>query len=322
MEYKDYYETLGVDRDASQEEIQRAYRKLARAYHPDVNKEPEAESRFKEIGEAYEVLKDPEKRAAYDRLGSGWQTGQDFQQPPDWQGGFGFSGGGFTDTDASGFSDFFETLFGGGFAGRGGGFGGTWQRAARQPHMRARGEDIHAKVTIDLEDSYVGATRTLTLRQPDPRTGGPGSERTLQVQIPKGVRAGQHIRLAGQGSPGLGGGKPGDLFLEVELRPHSLFRVEGRDVYVDLPVAPWEAALGAKVTVPTPSGHVDVTVPEGSSGGRKLRLKGRGIPSTPPGDLYVVLQIALPPADSPDARAVYHEMQEKLPFDPRRHLGV
>lgn len=317
MEYKDYYKIMGVKRDATQDEIKRAYRKLARKYHPDVSKEPDAEEQFKEIGEAYEVLKDPEKRAAYDQLGSHWEAGQEFRPPPDWDQGFEFRGGGFTGGETFGFSDFFETLFG-----RGGFAPGAGRRTYREFHVR--GEDTYARVLIDLEDAYHGATRSLTLKHTKLDAGGRPrvDERTLNVRIPKGVRQGQHIRLARQGGAGVGRGEPGDLYLEVEFRPHPFYHVEGSDVFLDLPVAPWEAALGATVKVPTPTGQVDLKIPPGSSGGRKLRLKERGIPARPPGDLYVVLQIALPPADTEAARAAYREMQKALRFNPRVRLGV
>ena len=318
MEFKDYYKIMGVEKGATQDEIKRAYRKLARKYHPDVSKEPNAEQKFKEVGEAYEVLKDPEKRAAYDRLGSDWKAGQEFRPPPDWDAGFEFSGGGFTTGDASAFSDFFESLFG-----RGGvdGFSGA-QRAGAQFH--ARGEDHHAKVMIDLEDAFHGATRTITLRAPELDTQGHvmTRERTLNVRIPKGVRQGQQIRLAGQGSPGMGDGGAGDLYLEIEFKPHPFDRVEGRDLYLELPVAPWEAALGSKVKAPTPAGIIDLTIPAGSTSGRKLRLKGRGIPGKPPGDFYAVLRIALPPSDTQQAKEIYREMEQKLAFNPRARLGV
>ena len=314
MEFKDYYQIMGVKRDATQDEIKRAYRKLARKYHPDVSKEPDAEVRFKEVGEAYEVLKDPEKRAAYDQLGADWKAGQEFRPPPEWNQGFEFHGGGFTGADAAQFSDFFESLFGRGFAP-----GGRGREA-----FHARGEDAYAKVLIDLDDAYHGATRTLTLKStvlgPDGRPRV--KARTLNVRIPKGVHQGQHIRLVGQGDPGIGQGKPGDLYLEIEFRPHPLYHAEGRDVFVDLPVAPWEMALGATVKAPTPNGTVDLKVPPGSAAGRKLRLKGRGIPGKPAGDLYVVLRVVLPPADSEAAKQAYQEMRRTLDFNPRAHLGV
>ncbi|MGD8350273.1 MAG: DnaJ C-terminal domain-containing protein [Gammaproteobacteria bacterium] len=307
MEFKDYYDTLGIERNASQDEIKRAYRKLARKYHPDVSKEADAEEHFKLVGEAYEVLKDPEKRAAYDQLGADWQAGQDFRPPPDWDQGFEYEGAGFSD---SGFSDFFESLFGH----RGGG--------RREYH--ARGMDSHAKVLIDIEDAYRGGNRTLTLKHSELGADGRPvlSERTLNVRIPKGVHQGQHIRLARQGGAGIGEGGAGDLYLEIEFRRHPLYHVEGRDVYLDLPVTPWEAALGATVKAPTPSGTVDLKIPANSSSGRKLRLKGRGIPAREPGDFYAVLQIALPPAETEAAQQAYRDFEKNTDFNPRSKLGV
>ncbi len=318
MEFKDYYEIMGVARDATQDEIKRAYRKLARKYHPDVSKESGAEEKFKSVGEAFEVLKDPEKRAAYDQLGSQWQQGQDFNPPPDWDAGFEFSGGGFTGADAEDFSDFFESLFGGAPDGHAGHY------RTQRGRAKMRGEDRHAKILIDLEDAMEGRNRQVTLRIPELTKDGHvvARERTLNVRIPKGIHPGQHIRLAGQGGLGGGGGPAGDLYLEVEFNPHRWYRVEGADLYLDLPVAPWEAALGASVKVPTPQGTVDLKIPKGSLSGKKMRLKGRGMPSKAPGDLYVVLQIVLPPADNDDARKLYREMQEKLAFNPRKQLGV
>ncbi len=318
MEFKDYYKIMGVKRDATQDEIKRAYRKLARKYHPDVSKEADAEERFKEVGEAYEVLKDPEKRAAYDQLGANWKAGQDFNPPPDWDQGFEFHGGGFTGADAAGFSDFFEELFGrAGYSQAGG-----QQTGYREYNMR--GEDTHAKVFIDLEDAYKGASKTLTLKHSEMGPDGRPhlKERTLNVHIPKGVRQGQHLRLAGQGGAGMGKGQAGDLYLEIEFNPHPFYRVEGKDVYLDLPVAPWEAALGAKVKVPTPTGPVDMKIPPESQAGKKMRLKGRGIPGKSPGDLYVVLQIALPPANTEKAKQAYKDFAEAVPFNPRAKLGV
>lgn len=307
MEFRDYYQVLGVDRSASADEIKRAYRKLARKYHPDVSKAADAEQQMKAVNEAYAVLSDPEKRAAYDEVGRGMHAGQEFHPPPDWDAGFEFSFGG-AGGQAGEFSDFFSTLFGD--LGRGG----------RHAGFRARGEDHHAKIVIDLEDAYHGATRAVSLRVPSMDAQGRVTvrERTLQVRIPRGIADGQQIRLAGQGSPGLGGGAAGDLFLEVRFRSHPRYRVEGRDVYQTVPLAPWELALGATIPVTTPGGPVDVKVPPGSQPGRKLRLKGRGIPGAAPGDLYLELQVVLPPADSDKARRIYETMARELAFDPRR----
>lgn len=318
MEFKDYYLIMGVARDATQDEIRRVYRQLARKYHPDVSKAADAEVRFKELGEAYAVLKDPEKRTAYDQLGNKWQAGQDFRPPPDWNAGFEFSGNGSTGGNAgefSEFSEFFESLYGRGFgpAGRSGAAG------------NARGEDHHAKVLIDLEDSYNGATRTITLQRPQADADGRIVMRghQLNVTIPRGIRGGQHIRLVGQGAAGSGQGKSGDLYLEVQFHRHAHYRVEQRDVYLELPVTPWEAALGGTVKVPTPGGLVELRIPGGSAAGSKLRLKGRGIPGSPPGDFYAVLQLAVPPADSETSKAFYLYMAEQFPsFKPRAKLGV
>jgi curved DNA-binding protein len=319
MEYKDYYKALGLERGASQEEIKTAFRKLARRYHPDVNKEPEAEARFKEVSEAYEVLGDAEKRAAYDRLGKEWQAGQEFKPPPGWDEGFEFSGASFE--RGGGFSDFFEQLFGGLDRRRGRGEGPF--RGGAGAHFRARGEDHHARIKIDLRDAFTGATRQVSLHAPEVDEGGHVAlrDRVLNLQIPKGVTEGQHIRLKGQGAPGIGGGPAGDLYLQVGFRPDPLYRVAGRDLYLDLPVAPWEAALGASVRMPTPEGRIMLRIPPGSAQGRPLRVKGRGIPGDEPGDLYAVLKIVLPPADTEVARHVYEEMARKLPFDPRAGLG-
>ncbi|OOG53035.1 DnaJ C-terminal domain-containing protein [Polaromonas sp. C04] len=322
MEFKDYYKVMGLARDATQDDIKRAYRRLARKYHPDVSKESNAEKQFKEVGEAYEVLRDPEKRAAYDRLGPNYQAGQDFRPPPDWNAGFESAGAGADGAGAEDFSDFFESLFGRSF-------GGARGARGAQASFHAQGEDRHAKIQIDLEDAYHGATRIITLQMPQVDAQGHVSTREHQIEftIPRGVRAGQHIRLAGQGSPGIGQGSAGDLYLEVEFRTHARYRVDRHDVYLDLPVAPWEAALGAEIKVPTPTGEVELKIPAGSAAGRKLRLKGRGIPgATPastPGDFYFVLQIALPPADSDAAKSVYQGMAAQFKsFNPRTKLGV
>jgi len=322
MEYKDYYKILGVERGATQDEIKRAYRKQARSFHPDVNKEADAEAKFKDAGEAYEVLKDPEKRAAYDELGANWKQGQDFRPPPNWDAGFEFSGGGYTQADASQFSDFFEQMFGGMRGARGGaGFGGG---GFSQREFHAQGQDHHAKIEIDLADAFSGAKRAITLRVPQVDAEGHVvvKDRTLNVTIPKGIREGQSIRLAGQGSPGMGKGPAGDLYLEVRFAPDPLYRVDGKDIYLDLPVAPWEAALGASVKAPTPVGPVMLKIPPNSTEGRTMRLKGRGLPGKPPGDFYAVLKVVLPSADTDKAKEIYREMERELPFNPRADLGV
>lgn len=319
MEFKDYYKTLGLLRDASQEEVKRAYRRLARKYHPDVSKEPDAEERFKEVGEAYEVLKDPQKRQAYDQLGSNWQAGQEFRPPPNWDTGFEFRGGGFTGADSHQFSDFFETLFGGS-----GPFAGMAGRRSGRGGFRTRGEDQHAKLLLSLEDAYAGVTRTIQLQVPELDRHGSVTlkPRLLQVKVPAGVTQGQQIRLGGQGAPGLGGGPQGDLYLEIDLQPHPLFTAETKDIYLGLPITPWEAALGARVTVPTLGGKVDLGIPAGSQSGRKLRLQGRGLPGHPHGDQYVLLQIVTPPADSEAVRELYRRLADASGFNPRARLGV
>lgn len=315
MEFKDYYKTLGVARDAKPDEIKKAFRKLARKYHPDVSKERDAEARMKELNEANAVLSDPQKRAAYDKLGQGFQAGQDFRPPPGWDAGFEFSSHGFSGAQAADFSDFFAELFGNRMG---------WGHGREGGHFRARGEDHHAKIHLRLEDAYHGATRAIALSTPqmDGRGRVTLTERKLNVRIPKGVHEGQVIRLSGQGSPGLGGGPAGDVYLEVHFEPHPLYRVEGRDVYATLPVAPWEAALGARVQAPLPDGKVEVRIPENSQAGRKLRLGGRGIPGSPPGDLYLVLEVVLPPAASDKARKLYQTMARELNFNPRGGLGA
>lgn len=313
MKYKDYYQLLGVERDATQAQIKTAYRKLARKYHPDVSKEAGAEEKFKAIGEAYEVLKNTEKRAAYDQLGNQWQDGEDFKAPPGWDAGFEFSGG--FENPQSAYSDFFESIFGHGFA-------GARQAPGAQAHTKA--QDHHARILISIEDSYHGATREVTLHSPQIDRAGRvvTRERTLSLKIPKGIREGQNIRLAGQGLPGRNGAANGDLYLQIGFLPHDLYQVDDRDLHLNLPVTPWEAALGAKLKVPTPAGVVSLQVPEGSQTGRKLRLKGRGIPANPAGHLFVTLTVVLPTVKNDKDRDVYRAMEKQLAFNPRAKLGV
>lgn len=321
MEFKDYYQILGVGKSATAEEIKKAYRKLARKYHPDVSKEADASKRMAEVNEANEVLGDAEKRAAYDSVGAqawarGARSGDDVRPPPGWDTGFEFrDGGGGRGHDAD-YSEFFENMFG--RAGRGQPGGGR----AHRSNAQMRGDDHHAKIELDLIDAYLGSERTIHLqgsRMDDSGRVVP-QERALQVKIPKGVKEGQLIRLAGQGSPGFGGGPAGDLMLEVQFRQDARWRIEGRDVTQKLRISPWEAALGAGVHVDTPGGAtVEVTIPAGSGAGRKLRLKGRGIPSTTaPGDLYLELEPAVPSAVTDEQRSAWEALSAAYPgFNPR-----
>lgn len=322
MDYKDYYSILGVKKGDNAAEMKKQYRKLARKYHPDVNTDPAAEQKFKDIGEAYEVLKDPEKRKAYDQYGVDWKAGhqqrgqqQYYQQAPHFHrggsrgrtgGGFDFGGEPFG--DGKGYSDFFEAMFG-----HGGG----------RPRYQQKGTDVDASISIALEEAYTGTTRNITFETPELSSTGAVEYRkkTLNVKIPKGIKKGGRIRLKGQGSPGYNGGEAGDMWIKIDINQHALFDVEGADLYLPLPVAPWEAALGGHVSVPSPAGTLKLKIPKGSMSGKKLRVKGKGIPSQPPGDLYVTLQIVLPPADNEKAKRLYEEMS-KLNFDPRRHFGI
>lgn len=309
--YRDYYEALGVPRDASEQDIRRAYRKLAREHHPDVNKEPGAEDRFKEISEAYEVLRDKDKRERYDRLGADWKAGQDVSGA---RGAGAYeeafrAGDGFSDVrvDFGGgdFSDFFESFFAGqGVRGRRSG-----GRAGANGFSR-RGGDREATLELTLEEAASGGKRRLSL----------GDGRDFEVDIPRGVRDGQRIRLAGQGGEGTGGGPAGDLFLRVRVKPHPQFRVKGSDLYVDLPVSPWEAALGAEVPVRTLSGTARVRVPPGSSSGRRLRLRGEGLPSAggSAGDLYAVVTVRVPKRLNKAERELFERLAAVSKFDPRK----
>jgi curved DNA-binding protein len=338
VEYKDYYKLLGVDRKASQEDISKAFKKQARKHHPDLNPgDEQAETRFKEINEAYEVLKDPEKRKLYDSLGPNWQQGQNFQPPPGFSGhgsgrrhaggfGGGFGGGG------EDFSDFFEFIFGGGMGGAQGGgrftsggggggfedlFGGSFSRGARQ----RRGSDAEAVLDLTLEEAYRGGSKSVTLQEQGvgPEGQAQHQAKTLNVNIPAGVKDGQRIRLTGQGSPGAGGGPSGDLLLRVRIRPHHLFKVEDRNVILDLPLAPWEAALGSKVMVPTLDGRVELNLPAGSDSGKKMRLKGRGLgQGKNKGDMLVRVMIKAPKADSDEAKELWDRIKEaSADFSPR-----
>lgn len=318
MEYQDYYKTLGISQNASDDEIKKAYRRLARRYHPDVSEEPDAEAQFKRIAEAYEVLKDPEKRKLYDQLGENWQSGQDFTPPP------GSQRSGSRHTSSAGvegnfgdFSDFFESIFGrsarGGFNDP---FGGTQKRTSgRDRHYRpSRGRDIDAELTLELEDVYAGSTKTLTLS-----TAGQAPHE-LKVKIPAGVTDGQKIRLKGQGEASADGGDNGDLLIRIMIRPHRHFQLDGKDVHLTLPIAPWEAALGTTVSAPTLGGRVDLNIPSKSQSQKRLRLKGRGLPGKETGDQYVSLLIVNPPVEGEAAKSLFRSMEAALDFDPRANL--
>jgi curved DNA-binding protein len=322
VEYKDYYATLGVSKQATPEDIQKAYRKLARKYHPDVNRDADAEAKFKEINEAHEVLKDAEKRAKYDRFGSAWKQAQSTGTPPpgfedifsafspggaERRGGFGFGG--------EGFSSFFDLLFGSGFGATGAGPGGprvSWTTGPGMP--RPGGADHEARISLSLEDAAQGGEKELTLTDP-----GTGRRRTLRVKIPKGIRPGQKIRLAGQGGAGPAGGAKGNLYLSVELIPDSRFRLEGSDLHATLPVTPWEAALGGQARIPTLSGEVTVKIPPGSSSGRKIRLRGRGYPSAggATGDLLAEIKIVVPQKLSKQEKELFERLAAESKYEAR-----
>ena len=322
VKYKDYYKALGVSRDASQEDIKKAFRKLARKFHPDVSKEKDAEARFKEINEAYEVLGDAEKRKRYDALGANWKAGQNFQPPPGWGENVHFNfdmGGGRRTGGSSGFSDFFDSLFGDMFGGGGRFSGGGFSTGGRGAPRARRGADHEGSISVTLEDLYHGGTKSIRLSTQPAGPGQPPQAKSYDVKIPKGILPGQKIRLSGQGGSPSGGGPAGDLFLKVQLAPHPRFRLEGRDVYTDVPLAPWEAALGATVDVPTLDGSVGVKVPAGTSSGRKIRLRGKGLPD-PRGDdghLYAVVSIATPQSLSDRERELFEQLKKTSSFKPR-----
>lgn len=330
MEGMDYYRVLGVPPAANADELKKAFRKLARKYHPDLSREPGAENRMKEVNEAFSVLSDPGKRAAYDQLslnasrkagaagakGKAGAARQSEFKPPPWQSASSYAHSKSASEEPASFTDFFSELFGAGSS--------KTQPFRSGASRRRRGEDHHASVLLDINDAYRGGVKPVSLRLPREETLGHITmvERTININIPRGVHQGQTIRLAGQGKPGLLGGQPGDLYLEVQFNPHPRYRIEGRDVYAVLPIAPWEAALGATIKAPVPGGTIEVQIPANSQSGRKLRLKGKGIPAQTPGDLYMVLEIVLPPADNIKARQLYQAMAHDLAFNPRQGIRV
>lgn len=321
VKFRDYYEVLGVPRTATQEEIQRSYRKLARKFHPDVNKARDAEDKFKEINEAYEVLKDPEKRKKYDLLGENWKTGQEFRPPPGWDYHYDFGrGGGQTEFQwggGGGFSDFFEMLFGGQRAG----YGRGGARRGGGPMWTQAGADQEATVQISVEDAFHGTTKSITLQTQGMTPDGQlaRQEKTYEVKIPVGIMSGQKIRLSGQGGEGMGGGARGDLYLKIEIEPHPVYRLKDRDISLDLPVAPWEAVLGADIQLTTLSGQLTLKIPPGTQSGQKLRLRGKGMPNPKgtAGDLYVVIQIMVPKHPSRREQELFEELRKESTFNPR-----
>ena len=305
MKYQDYYQILGVPRDADTADIKKAYRKLARKYHPDVNQQAGAEEKFKQVNEAYEVLKDSDKRQAYNRFGSDWKHGQQFE-------GAGVGGFGHGAHAGGDFSDFFESIFGGG--GFQQGHGSPFQQGPRGPRARPRrGADLSLRLDITLEEAYAGGAKTIQFA----RSTDDSEMKKLKINIPRGVRSGQKIRLARQGQAAPAGGEAGDLLLEMNILPHRMFRLDDRDVILRLPVAPWEAALGSTLKVPTLSGSVELKIKPGMQSGQKMRLKGKGMPGTPPGDQFVEIMIQTPAADSDSERQFYEDMRARFNFNPR-----
>ncbi len=310
MKYQDYYQILGVSRDASDADIKKSYRKLARLYHPDVNKEEGAEEKFKEINEAHEVLKDSEKRQAYDRFGSDWKHGNEFHTAGAGAGSYRGGGGGFSGGD---FSDFFESIFGGDFQQQG------RQQPGQRPRQQApaKGEDQELKLSITLEEAFNGGTKTIQYPQKNPAGHGAVEMKKLKVNLPKGVTGGQKIRLSKQGHPSAQGGEPGDLYLEMTIQPHKFFRIEGNDLLLRLVLTPWEAALGTSVKVPTIDGSAELKIKPGMQSGQKMRLKGKGMRGEATGDQLVEIMIQTPPADDEKAQEFYRQMQKQFDFKPR-----
>ncbi len=316
MKYKDYYKILGVERTANEEQIKKAYRKLARKYHPDVSKEKDAEEKFKEVSEAYEVLKDAEKRKAYDTMGS-YQPGQDFRPPPDWEQQFHSGGGGFQDVEDVDLFDLLSGLGRSGFrTGGAGRSGGTF---------RMRGQDYEVTAHLSVEDAARGTELEIPLPITEMSEGGQlrRTTKNVKVRIPKGATDGQRLRVPGKGGPGHGGAPDGDLYVNIQLKPHDLFRVSGHDLYLEVPVAPWEAALGAEVQIPTLDGRVSVKIPPGSRAGQKLRVRGKGLPRPGggEGDLFAVLQVVTPSVLSEREKDLYRELQQASSFNPRAHFS-
>ncbi len=326
VKFKDYYEILGIPRTSSAEDIKKTYRKLARKYHPDLNKSAGAEARFKEIGEAYEVLSDPNKRSRYDQLGRNWQAGQDFRPPPHSGGSpfefHGTSGGrGFRGQDMGEFSDFFEMLFGQNQGGRPsrGAPSNMWGAGEE---FTPQGQDHEAEISITLEEACHGSTKNISLQitNQDPRVRAQPQTKTYQVKIPAGISEGARIRLAGQGGPAQGGGTAGDLYLTIHIEPHPIFRIDGNNLEIDCLLAPWEAALGAKVSIPTLQGQAFITIPPGTESGQRLRLRGKGMPQkrgVEPGDLVAVIRIIVPKQMSPREKSLFEELAKISNFNPR-----
>ncbi|MFZ0944044.1 MAG: J domain-containing protein [Syntrophobacteraceae bacterium] len=323
--YRDYYEILGIKRGASQDEVQRAYRKLARKYHPDVSKASNAEEKFKEINEAHEVLKDPEKRKMYDQLGQNWRSGQDFRPPPGWETQFDFGRGGARQAGqqwggAGGFSDFFEELFGGsGFRQTHGGMGP--EGFGRGTVWRQAGADQETTIRISLEEAFRGGSKPIILQSQviNPQGQLDVQERRYDVKIPPGVLPGQRIRLTGQGGEGTGGGPRGDLYLKVEIEPHPVFTLKGHDLHMEVPVSPWEAVLGSEVRLSTITGNIDLKISPGTQSGQKLRLRGKGMPNSKgtPGDLYATVVVKIPVHPSEKERELFEELRKSSGFNPR-----
>lgn len=311
MEFKDYYQVLGVTPETNVDEIKRAYRKLARKYHPDVSKEPNAEKQFKEINEAWEVLGDPQKKSHYDQLRARGGRMDDF--PPSGEGYYRpFQEGGFHTENVGDFSDFFNAIFGGAH---------PFTQQARRAH-HAKGQDARVKITIPLSLAFQGGTQTIQLHMPAAAGQVSGQTKSLQVKIPAGVTHGSQIRLKGQGHPGIGTAPAGDLYIEINIEHHPFFSLHHKDIHLKLPITPWEAALGATIEVPTLGGPVSLKIPSNAQTEQKMRLKGRGLPGNPPGDQFVILQIYTPPAQSEKAKALYQEMAAVMPYNPRQKIGV